>query len=83
VLQYFKKNAHNSVKSKDRLKKIQNLGSRMYKRNAIELSESMSKITYVNAIDYFTSHRVKGSENVEQITFYEDTIHKFRQCIDT
>ncbi len=76
VLTYFKNYPKNSVNVKDRLKKIQMLGNRMYKRNEIELREALSKINYENAIDYFISHGIKSSDNEEKIVYYFDALNR-------
>ena len=76
VLSFFQNNAQNSMDIKDRLKKIGNHGSRMYKRHEIERPEALSKVSYQNALDFFTSQGIKGSENTEQIEFYSAGIKK-------
>jgi len=62
---------------KDRLKKIQSIGTRMYKRREIELKESISKINYTNAIDFFVSRGIRGSESQEKITPYSEAIQRY------
>jgi len=65
------------------LKKIQNRGDKMYKRNEIDLIESLSKINYENAINFFTTHHVKGSEDKRAIAFYKDIIQNYLNRINT
>lgn len=77
VLNFFMQNPKESINRKDRLKKIQALGSRMYKQDQIERKESLSKIYYTNAVDYFIAHRVKGSEDEEKIDYYAAAIRKY------
>ena len=48
----------------------------MYKRHEIELPEALSKVSYQNAVDFFTSQGIKGSENIEQIELYSAGIQK-------
>jgi glycerol-3-phosphate O-acyltransferase len=74
ALHFFKTYPQNSMKSKDRLKKILTRGNRMYKVKEIERKESLSKIYYQNAIDYFTSQGIKGSENKEKIDYFVERI---------
>ena len=74
ALYFFKTYPQNAVKPKDRLKKILTRGNRMYKVNEIERKESLSKIYYQNAIDYFTSQGIKGSENKEKIDYFVERI---------
>jgi glycerol-3-phosphate O-acyltransferase len=77
VLKFFTRNPSNSIKSKDRLKKIQARGNRMYKSKEIERKEAISKINFKNAVNYFTSQNLKGSEDTEKIEFFTDSIQKY------
>jgi glycerol-3-phosphate O-acyltransferase len=74
VINYFMRHPHNSVATKDRLKKISTRGERMYKRKEIERKESLSKVNYQNAVDFFTSKGIKGFANTEKIELYADAI---------
>ena len=74
VINYFKRKPHNSLKAKDRLKKIAARGDRMYKRKEIERKEALSKINYQNAVDFFTSKGIKGADDSEKIDFYAEAI---------
>jgi len=76
VLSFLQNNSQNSMTTKDRLKKIVNHGNRMYKRHEIEHPEALSKVSYQNALDFFTSQGIKGSENMEQIEFYSASVEK-------
>ena len=76
VLNYFERYPKNSIKSKDRIKKIQSTGNRMYKRKEIELKEALSKVNYENGVDFFITHGVKSSEDNEKIEFYAGEIKK-------
>jgi glycerol-3-phosphate O-acyltransferase len=64
------RNPQNAVKPKDRLKKITARGNRMYKRKEIENKEALSKVTYQNAVEMFSSRGVKGSDDTEKIEEY-------------
>ena len=77
VLNFFMQHPQNSIKTKDRFKKIENIGNRMYKQKEIEQKEALSRINYSNGIDFFTTNAVKGSEDIEKIEFYSDAIHKY------
>jgi len=63
--------------TKDILKKIQATGNRMYKKGEIERKEALSKINYKNAVDYFTSHGVKSSQDTEKIEYYTKAIQRY------
>jgi hypothetical protein len=48
----------------------------MYKRHEIVLPEALSRVSFQNAIDYFTSKGIKGSDNSDNIAVYADAIQK-------
>ena len=77
VLSYFRRTPQNGEPAKDKIKKIQTHGSRLYKRKEIDLIESLSKINYMNGINFFTTHNVKGSEDGEAIEFYAGVIQNY------
>ena len=77
VLNYFRRNPQNGNPLKDKLKKIQTYGNRLYKKKEIDLIESLSKINYMNGINFFTTHNVKGSEDGEAIEFYTSVIQNY------
>jgi glycerol-3-phosphate O-acyltransferase len=79
VLSYYKRNPQNSAKPKDRLKKIAARGNRMYKRKEIDRKEALSKVSYQNAVDFFTSQGIKGSDDTEKIELYTEAIQKSLQ----
>ena len=76
VLHFLQNNSQNSMKAKDRLKKIESSANRMLKRHEIDHPEALSKVSYQNAVDFFTSNGIKGSENVDKIEFYKEAIRK-------
>jgi glycerol-3-phosphate O-acyltransferase len=82
VLGFFERHPHNSTDPKTRLKKIKNRGEKMYKRNEIDLFESLSKINFDNAINFFTTHHIKGSDDIRAIQFYKDTIQNYLNRIN-
>ncbi len=64
------------MKAKDRLKKIETNANRMYKQHEIDNPEALSKVSYKNAVEFFTSRGIKGSDDIEKIDFYKETIRK-------
>jgi glycerol-3-phosphate O-acyltransferase len=70
VLNFYMRNPQNAVEPKDRLKKITARGNRMYKRKEVERKEALSKVTYQNAIEMFSSRGIKGSDDTEKIETY-------------
>ncbi|WP_166405102.1 1-acyl-sn-glycerol-3-phosphate acyltransferase [Desulfonema ishimotonii] len=79
ALNFFMRYPKNFVEAKDRVRKIQSMGNRMYKKKEITRPEALSRISYKNALDFFISHGIRGSEDVGKIKFYADTI---RRCLD-
>jgi len=77
VLKVFARYSKSAISNKDRLKKIQSRGTRMFKRGEIQRKESLSKINYVNAVDLFTYNGIKGSEDAEAINLYADRIQEY------
>ena len=74
VLNYFMRNPQKSAKTKDHLKKITNRGTRMYKRKEVDRKEALSKVSYQNAVELFTSCGIRGTEDTEKIKIYATAI---------
>ena len=83
VLNFFMRNPQDKVKPKDRIKKITARGNRMYKRKEVDRKEALSKVTYQNAIEMFTTRGIKGSDDTEVIETYSNALQnalKFLQA---
>jgi len=76
VLSYYKRNPQSSTTPKDRLKKIAARGNRMYKRKEIDRKEALSKVSYQNAVEFFTSKGIKGSDDTKKIEVYAAAIQR-------
>jgi len=76
VLSYYKRNPRSTAKPKDRLKKIAARGNRMFKRKEIDRKEALSKVSYQNAVEFFTSKGIKGSDDAKKIEAYAESIQK-------
>ncbi|MFO8085082.1 MAG: 1-acyl-sn-glycerol-3-phosphate acyltransferase [Desulfobacterales bacterium] len=77
VLNFFMRHPPKELTPKDRLRKIQSRGTRMHKRQLIQRAEALSKINYLNAIDFFTSHGIKSGEDKKQIEYYSNIIQRY------
>lgn len=77
ALHFFMRYPRDFVESKDRLKKIHSMGNRMFKKGEIFLPESLSRITYRNALEFFMGHGVKGSEDEEAIRRYAESLKRY------
>jgi glycerol-3-phosphate O-acyltransferase len=76
VLSYFRSTSRDAGDGKDRIRKIASLGSRMFKNKEIEHREALSKVTYENAVDFFTSRGVKGTDDREAIDAFAAAIER-------
>ncbi len=81
ALLYFEKYPKDKHDAKERIKKIQAKGSKMFKRQEIVLKESLSKINYINAANFFMENGIEGSENTEEITKYKEIIEKLLNIV--
>jgi glycerol-3-phosphate O-acyltransferase len=77
VLTHFRKSEKTDLPIKERLKKIESLGNRMYKNEEIERKEALSKVYYKNAAEYFISRGVTGDNGRETAEVYADRIQAF------
>ena len=81
VLDFFSAFPQSEITAKDRIKRIQSLGNKMYKRREIDLKEALSKVNYSNAVDYFLYRGLRGSENQEEIEHYRDALERYRAIL--
>jgi glycerol-3-phosphate O-acyltransferase len=81
VLHYFRKTPREKARGKDRIKKIQSIGSSMLKNKEIDLPESLSKINYQNGISFFSTHKVRGAEDEASIARHETVIRHYLHLI--
>jgi glycerol-3-phosphate O-acyltransferase len=77
VLYYYKRLSSNGKNNKERLKKIESVGRRLYKRNEIERKEALSPVVYQNAIDFCSSRGIRGAEDADHINYYAETIDRY------
>jgi len=83
TLNFFRESPDNSISPKDRLKKIESMGIRMYKNKAVERKEALSKINYINAVDFFLSNGVKKADPIERIDTYAKKIQNYLNVLRT
>lgn len=76
ALMYFEKYPKEKHDPKERTKRMQAKGIKYYKRREILLKESISKINYINASNFFMANGISGSEDAEKITEYKDIIEQ-------
>jgi glycerol-3-phosphate O-acyltransferase len=76
VLGYLRYTSQDAGEGRERIKKIASFGSRMYKKKEIEHREALSKVTYENALEFFTSRGVKGAEDRNAIDTFAAAIER-------
>ena len=81
VLHFFMQNHQNSCDAKERLKKIEAIGNRLFKQKTIERKEALSRINYGNGVDFFLTNGVKGLEDKDKIEYYADEMQKYMNYI--
>jgi len=83
VLNFFMRYTQKSIFDvKDHIKKIQNLGSRMYKRNEISRKEALSKINYKNGVTYFTTYGLINPEtDIDRLEAFVEKMQYYRKFL--
>lgn len=74
VLHFLRTNRKEKLDTKEKLKKIQNLGHQMVKNKEIDLIESVSRINYANGLRYFSANGIKNHEDEARIAYFLTTI---------
>ena len=77
VLHFLRTNRKEKMETKEKLKKIQNMGLQMIKTKEIELIESVSKVNYANGLSYFSTNGIRDHENEATISHYETLIQTY------
>ncbi len=82
VLNYLRHNSPAAIgDAKDRVRKIASFGSRMHRLKEIDQREALSKVTYENALEFFTSQTIKGAENHEALERCASAIETALRCL--
>ncbi len=81
ALNHFKRCPPKEIDAKERLKKAQAMGLRMYKRNLIGRREALSKVNYKNAIDLFLSLGISCTDDSDKIDYYTERIESYLKCL--
>ena len=76
TLLYFEKYGPEKHKGKDRVKKIQSMGTKLYKGKIITLKESLSQINYKNSANFFTKAGVVTAKDKIQSDSYKKIIDR-------
>lgn len=76
VAHYLMQTPYDPAEAKDRIKKIVALGRRMHRRKELDPIEAISKITFENALEYFTAAGIRGSDDRDLIAPLAAAIHR-------
>jgi glycerol-3-phosphate O-acyltransferase len=81
VLTYLRSAPREAGDGKERIRKIAALGNRMLKTKEIDHREALSKVTYENAVEFFTSRGIRGAEDREAIGVFAAAIERALRCL--
>ncbi len=70
VLTFLSQASKKDGTAKDRIRKIQARAQRMLKSEQIERPESISKVNFQNALEFFSSQGIRGGEDADKIAPY-------------
>jgi len=77
VLKYYDATPNPPEDGAARLKQIQQFGAKLYKRQEIVRKEALSKINYLNAVDFYQKAGLKTTEGGEGPTTTIDSIRRY------
>jgi glycerol-3-phosphate O-acyltransferase len=77
ALSHFRSHGQKSLETKERVKKIESLGHRMYRHGEVELKEALSGIYFTNAVEFFVSRGMAGGQVEEKISEYETALQRY------
>jgi glycerol-3-phosphate O-acyltransferase len=77
ALNVFMRHSRNALTTKDRTKKAAAMGNRIFKQKGIGRKESLFKVNYQNAVDFFAYQGIRGSEDTEKIEEYAAAIQRY------
>ncbi|MBL0715004.1 MAG: 1-acyl-sn-glycerol-3-phosphate acyltransferase [Desulfosarcina sp.] len=78
VLTYFQNTVADKHDPTQRLKQIQGMGAKMYKQQAIVHKEALSKVNYLNAVDYCLKNGIRGRDDKDRL---EDHMRIVKECM--
>lgn len=81
ALAFFKRYPENTFEGKTAVKKTLAIGRRMFKAHEVDLPESLSEISFKNAVSYFTAHGLNEPGSEDRINRISETIHDYISLI--
>jgi glycerol-3-phosphate O-acyltransferase len=83
VLQWFQQARKQPRDPKDRIRKIQSFGSKLYRREEVDLKEALSKINFINAVDFFTTNGIGSPDDTAVRKRYADFIQRHLKILQS
>ncbi|MFZ7126933.1 MAG: 1-acyl-sn-glycerol-3-phosphate acyltransferase [Desulfobacterales bacterium] len=80
VADYLSQTPPEGLSASEHLKKIETHGARMLKRGGIELRETLSRITFKNALKFYNSRDIFGKDENAELAPYVTRINRFLGC---
>ncbi len=77
ALRVFSRESMEGLGRKERAKKFRSMGAAMYKSGEVVLKESLSKVNFDNACDYFLSRNIRGPVDGPDIELYTAVIQNY------
>jgi glycerol-3-phosphate O-acyltransferase len=83
VVDYLEQHAAEGLSAGEHLKGIGSHGNRMFKRKDVGLKESLSRITFQNALAFFNARGIFGREDNTAISSYGAQIRRYLERFQT
>ena len=81
TLRFVSQDGEEPVDPEDRLKKVMQMGNQLYRTKEIVRRESLSRVTYKNAIEFFTGRIIRESDDADALGFYTREIQKYMNVL--
>lgn len=81
VLSHLRHDPPDGEDAKTRIRKIVSFGNRMHRLKEIENREALSKVTYENALEFFTSRVLRRSDPSHGLEHYTAGIESALRCL--
>lgn len=81
TLRFLNQNAEETTDPEDQIRRIIQMGNQMYRTKEIVRRESLSRVTYKNAIKFFTGRVIRESDDADALDLYTREIQKYMNVL--
>ncbi|MEE8399378.1 MAG: 1-acyl-sn-glycerol-3-phosphate acyltransferase [Desulfobacterales bacterium] len=81
TLKFLKRHSADPMDTESQLKAIMHMGDQVYRSKEIERKEALSKVSYKNAMKFFSARGITGADDSAIIDFYTGEIRKYLDCL--